>query len=1232
RPPGRRARKRTACPPAVERLEDRCVPSTLQAISLPAADQPPSDTAAGASSSPSVSADGRYVAFESTASNLFPGQVQAGTTPVENVFLLDRATGAVTLVSHLPGQPTVAPVNFPAFTNPLISRDGRYVAYATRATDLVGYNRDVPIVVVYDRVTGTNTLVSHNATSLTTPAATPPNTECNVDAISGDGRYIVFDTRAPDVVPGQTSPPGSDNYPQLFLYDRTTGQIQLITHAVGQSSATPDERGADRDLFEGASVADNGTVVYESSGADLVNFTTGPFNVFLYSPGTQTNRLLTTVAGAPTTAAGLSYHAVISGDGSTVAYASAAPDLVAGQTGGGVVNVFRYSVATGTTTLVSGAGGSATDSGSADSGGKGFALAVSRTGQFIAFASDATDLVPGQTGQPGNVFLYNAQAPGLTLLSGADGSAQVGAGGVPDLQLDGFPDGQQDPVTGRGSQILSLSDDDGLVAYVSRAGNIVPGESSPAGVESVYLYSRASGRSALASGSRGSATAAANGLSSFPALSGDGSLLAFHSLASDLGNGVFDANGSADVFTAIPGAAGTALVSRAAFTRVITGASFSTSVSADGRYTVFTSLATNLVTNQVTANGNQNVFVFDKQQGTVALVNHVPGFANTTGNGGVSLFAGAQIPTRLPAVLQPVVSADGRFIAFCSYDTNLVPGETFPSGSNLARQMCIYLYDTQTGVIRLVNHVDGEAATIGHEGFNPAVSADGRYVAYTINFPPPTVGFDFTVGPIALYDRVTDTTTFITPADYLTNGGTASNPSISDDGRFVAYEDQGDVYLFDRAGAPRTLVSHTAGSPTTPAGGTFGAPVISHDGSAIAFTSAATDLIAGQVPSSFTNVFLYKNDGSGALRLVSGAGGSATAGGNDNSDSPAIDGDGSSVAYRSDATNLVAGQSGAAGNIFEFNTQPTAQIPAQTLVSHRAGSGTAGAGGSPAPVADFEGHLPGLAAPAIDDDGHLVSYASTAANLIPGQTGTAGVENVYVWLRQTNANILASGQNGSPTVTGNADSDGPLLTRDSFPGFSSVATNLLAGLTGTSVAYINTLVAVSLSPNAIAGGSAPGSVVGSLAVTSLLAGQFRPPAYSLPGGEASNGLFALDQATLLAFLPPSASGAFTIRLHVDIGFGDDLVLLEVFAVPAPAGPAAAHPLLAELVSVRVGKHRTARLMVEVFDLVTGAEVEALVCPFQAPTYRAITLTPLGNGLVMLSARKGKHTVTALLPA
>jgi hypothetical protein len=594
--------------------------------------------------------------------------------------------------------------------------------------------------------------------------------------------------------------------------------------------------------------------------------------------------------------------------------------------------------------------------------------------------------------------------------------------------------------------------------------------------------------------------------------------------------------------------------------------------------------------------------------------------------------------------VRPVISADGSTIAFASFDNNLVTNEVIPpQQENQASHPgpvieFIYLYDVKTQTVTLVNHATGQPATVNaptangvfYDSFQPAISADGKFVAFAFGEPD-----DDGVG-VALYNRTADKTTAIV-AGPDTMAVVPRDPTISDNGQFVSYLDRGQVHVYDGATGKSVLASHDNSSPTStkPANGVFSAPVISHDGSAVAFVSTSTNLVPGQVASAFTNVFLYRNDTSGhdavgPVRLVSGALNgtisSATTGGNGNSDSPAIDLKGDYVAYRSDATNLVPGQSGPKGNVFEFN----AQADTQTLVSHDNTSLTSatGVGGSSSPV--------------IDDDGHLVSYASTAGNLIPGQmrpTGApAGLDNVYIWLRQTNANILASGENGSPIMTGNADSDIPLLTRGSFPGFSSRATNLVNGIGGTSVAYINTLVALALSTNTVAVGSPSGTVVGTLSVSSLLRGQFLPPVYSLPGGEASNRLFGVSGATLVIEVMPAGAQGYQVSVHVNIGFGDDAVVLNVFAaVPAPGGGfvggpggGGADPLGAELVSVRVGKHRTARLMVEVIDLVTGAEVEAFVSPFQAPAYRAITLTPLGNGLFRLSSRKDKHTVSILL--
>jgi hypothetical protein len=1224
RPPRTRGR---AAPPAVEPLEDRCLLSaTLQAISLPTAEQPPSATAAGTSLYPSVSGDGRYVAFQSGAANLVPQETGGGE---DNIYLRDQTTGQVTLVSHVPGNLTAAPTSGRDSFRPLISRDGNYVVYTTVAREIEG---DTPAgffgaysnVMLYDRTTGQTTLVSHSTSTSVPPVGA--DAASILDAISGDGRYIVFHSTATDLVSMQvtTSPGDGTVYAQLFLYDRMAGQTYLVSHAAGDDSTTADQsvaqcgwnpvnEGQAVSGCMGASVADDGTVAYVSQATDLVTPPTAAnqANVYRYSLGSRTNQLVSTVSGSATGAGGAGIRAVISGDGSTVVYTSTAANLVAGESNpDGFMNVFRYDQTTGMTTLLSGSGGSPTTSGDDNSGAFGFSLAVSHDGKRVALASQADDLVSGQSGAAGNVFLYDdASTPDLTLLSGTDGSSADAAGGVPDLDSSGINYNDRNLLVDASSSVLSMSDDGTRIAYLSDAGNLVPGQGGPVLGFNVFLYDVTARTTTLVSGSDGSLTTTAEDSSGGPVLSAGGNALAFPSLAVNLAGNVFDGNGSADVFAYTVDSPGVALVSRAAFQVQAPGDSYSTSVSADGRYTVFTSTATNLVRNQVTANVRQNVFVYDKETNTVMLVNHVPGLLSTTGDGGVDATG------RPPADLQPMISADGGFIAFASLDLNLVRDEGFPSGGRVGGYQFIYLFDNHPGPtygnVTLVSHVAGYPSTLYPDVYaHPVLSADGGFVAYT------DAGYGLPHGAIVRYDRVRDTFTDIAPVGAV-QGEMPSDPSLSDDGGFVSFVDRGNVYLSDANAGSVTLVSHAFGS-TTPANGTSSNPVLSHDGSAVAFVSTATDLVSGPTGGSFTHVFLYRNDGS--VTLVSGADGG-------DSDSPAIDRDGSHVAYRRE--DPLSGS-----NVYEFDSR----AGTTTLVSHVAGDPATAAGGVPRPAPDAGPEV------VIDADGHLVSYVSTAGNLIPGQSGPAGVKNVFVWLRQTNANILASGQDGSATVTGNADSDGPLLTRHSFPGFSSKA-RLLPGAGGSSVAFLNTLVAVSLSSSSITLGTAPGSLVGSLSISSLLVGQYLPPTFSLPGGEVSNVLFALgataaDSAPLLTQFLASAAGSYTVRVHVDVGFGDDPFVLQITVIPSPGGGGGSGTgggggIAARLVTRTTGrKKKRTQVLVEVTDARTGAKKDAFLAPFQGPAYkhRVVRVADRnGDGIpdeVIVTARKGKRAVTA----
>src|SRR5207249_906644 len=159
-----------------------------------------------------------------------------------------------------------------------------------------------------------------------------------------------------------------------------------------------------------------------------------------------------------------------------------------------------------------------------------------------------------------------------------------------------------------------------------------------------------------------------------------------------------------------------------------------------------------------------------------------------------------QFPSgRPPSYQQPVLSADGNFIAFSSTDANLVPGERFEGGGRLPISST-YLYDVRTRRVTLVSHLAGQPAILRQNpSWNPVISADGRFIAYVSNV------YGDQHSETVLYDRLLDTSTDITPHGII-EAGPSSNPSISDDGRYVTYENENNVYVFDRNRGLSTLV------------------------------------------------------------------------------------------------------------------------------------------------------------------------------------------------------------------------------------------------------------------------------------------------------------------------------------------------------------------------------------------------------------------------------------------
>ena len=374
---------------------------------------------------------------------------------------------------------------------------------------------------------------------------------------------------------------------------------------------------------------------------------------------------------------------------------------------------------------------------------------------------------------------------------------------------------------------------------------------------------------------------ATDGGSVVPAISADGRYVAFDSGATNLVVG--DVNAKRDVFVHDRSTGITTRVSVTTAGGAGNDDSISPAISADGRYVAFLSRATNLVPGDT--NGLADVFVRDRQSAQTTRVNVGPagiqadadtwpdgdvfwhtrgGLSNTqiamSGDGRYVAFVSrastlaaapaGTVPTDVcvrdrqldltscirtplsagnePSVVRPsvAISSDGRIVAFATSGRH-VAGDT-----NQRRD--VYVHDRTTVETTRVSVSSAGQQGDGASGW-PSLSADGRVVAFASDAR--NLIANETNGPrfVYLHDRQSATTTRISAYRAL-------QPAISGDGRFVSYAIYGRVEVFDN----QTGVTHivTAGPAGVANGFSFG-PVLSADGKAVAFASAATDLIAG---------------------------------------------------------------------------------------------------------------------------------------------------------------------------------------------------------------------------------------------------------------------------------------------------------------------------------------------------------------------------------------------------
>jgi len=477
---------------------------------------------------------------------------------------------------------------------PVITPDGRYVAFFSLATNLVpavpGTSKGE--VYVRDRLMGTTTWASTNAAAIVSAALGLSGMPAYHPRLSDDGRYVAF--KAGATTPGSAA--------VILQYDSTTGATAVVnTNGIGGS--------VDLDDSYGPEMTPDGRFIafarYESSPSS------GYSSVHVWD--TQ-----------------LTLDTLVSDDGS--------------------------GVPANTTSC---------------------APVISPDGHFVAFLSNATNLVGNAVTNGFHVYLRNLQSSTTQLV---------------DVDTNGIGS------TGDTMTSLSLSADGQFVAFSNPDGSLVNLDKNRA--EDVFVRDQVAGIAEMVSQRNATVIPqAADALSTLSpsSVSADGRWVAFASPADDLVPN--DTNKQPDVFVRDL-VNGTNLLVSVGFDGgpALGGGSGCPVISTNGRYVVFISAATNLVAGPVNTNGN--VFRSDLQAGTTALV--------SVGTDGVS--PGNDDASDL------VISPDGRYVAFLSRASNLAAGIT-TSGVNT------YWWDMNLG------------QTVGLKGanyyaFGPSLGGNGRYVAY----------------------------------------------------------------------------------------------------------------------------------------------------------------------------------------------------------------------------------------------------------------------------------------------------------------------------------------------------------------------------------------------------------------------------------------------------------------------------------------------------------------------
>ena len=830
-----------------------------------------------ASSAPSLSADGRFVAFVSRASNLVP----LDTNKIADVFLSDRQEGTMRLVSQtIEGQPADG-----ASSLPVVSGDGQWVAFVTAARSLVPEDATtLKDILLWQRESGSIQWVSRSEVGETQGNSDAP-------AIDFAGERVVFQSNV-RLVEGDTN-----GLIDVYLFDRTTAKLQVVSTTM---SSEPAENASTAPVIS----ADGRWVAFVSASSQLVaNDTNQVADVFVRDLLTGTTELISqSTTGELANLA--STRVRISGDGRFVAFQTAAANLDPAPSGTGV-QVYLRDRQEGRTWRVSkgpeGPGLSAPST----------LEAISNDGRWVAFRCNSLQLPPGAGLPTQRVFGYDRLADDVVAWSYSDDGRPAQAFpeflGVPDV----------------GATDAAISGDGTQVALTTMSGNLAPLDGNP--YPDVFVLDRRSRTLDLVANTKGETSQTGRGLvgPSLPqyhavGLSGGmGTMLEFRVInraasnaaplvrveAAPLGavwnwpaGSSMEADGSlrlppldagADIVwtceVAAPSAESLALIRLAAGNRTgddwvvsdrLTAAvttelkapgtellSFSfagvpldrhaesAGVSADGERAVFNTLADNVLVSD--RNESPDVFLRSRPGRTNSAVSAVR--SGTLGN---DWSWGGQI------------SADGRFAVFTSTASTLGPDADFDAD--------VFVKDLTTGTVELSSR---RGSVYGDfNASDGSISADGRWVCFSSYAATLSLQDTNRSSDIFVVDRTSPGSSPLLISrgpDGTLGNGNSYWPVQSSNGRWVLYSSLAtnlssradtnqtlDVYLWNAETKLNELIS--VSTDGTSAKGYSEAVSVSDDGRWVTFSSDAPDLPGG-IADGRPHIYLWDREG-GVLR------------------------------------------------------------------------------------------------------------------------------------------------------------------------------------------------------------------------------------------------------------------------------------------------------------------------------------------------------------------------------